>query len=210
MALSSKALQQKRNKKAAKRKSVRKTGSAAAPSGMAAEWLLAAKAPIADVYTPEGLFEKGLGSIWFSRQLEDGRYAMSAFLVDTFCLGVKSSMYTITGADKYQLEMEHFLQQSGEKFVARDPAYVRKLIELAVAYAQELGIEPDADFKIAKIIFGDVDASECEETFHFGRDGNPVYIPGPGDSPSDQRRIIKQLEKLNRDPMALLTRGFDD
>ena len=209
MALSSKALQQKRAKKAVKRKSVKKSSTAAAPTGMAAEWLLAAKAPIADVYTPEGLFEKGIGSIWFSRKLADGRYAMSAFLVDTFCLGVKSSLFTITSAQQYRYEMDHFLQETGEKFVARDPAYVRKLVELAVDFSRKLGLEPDADYKIAKIIFGDVDASACQETFQFGRDGNPIYFPGPSDSLSDQRRIFKQLEKLNMDPAALLTGGFE-
>ena len=132
MALSSKALQQKRTKKAAKRKEAKKSA-APARSKIPQEWFASAHAPIADVYTPEGLFETGLGSVWISRKLDDGRYAMSAFLVDTFCLGVKSSLYAILGPDKYRAELDHFLQQSGEKFVARDPAYARKLVELAVA-----------------------------------------------------------------------------
>ena len=132
MALSSKALQQKRTKKAAKRKEAKKSA-APARSKIPQEWFASAHAPIADVYTPEGLFETGLGSVWISRKLDGGRYAMSAFLVDTFCLGVKSSLYAILGPDKYRAELDHFLQQSGEKFVARDPAYARKLVELAVA-----------------------------------------------------------------------------
>ncbi len=209
MALSSKALQKKRAKKAAKRKEVRKSSSTA-QIGMAAEWLAAAGAPIADVYTPEGLFETGIGSLWFSRRLEDGRYALGVFLVDTFCLGVKNVMYAILDADKYRVQMENFLHISEEKFVPREPAYVRKLVEMAIAYARELGLEPHSDYKIAKLIFGDVDASSCDAHFAFGRDGNPVYIPGPSDTPTEQRHIIKQLEKLNRDPFALLTGGFND
>ena len=209
MALSSKALQQKRTKKAAKKKGGKMPG-ASTRAGIPDVWLAAAKAPIADAYTPEGLFETGLGTVWFSRRLEDGRYAVSAFLVDTYCLGVKNAMYNIFPPDHYHAELEKFLQRSSEQFVARDAAYARKLVELATAYAHQLGIEPHDDYKIAKLIFGDVDASSCEATFNFGRGGKPCYISGPGDTPADLRRILKQLEKVSKDPLTLLTAGIDD
>ena len=209
MALSSKALQQKRTKKAAKRKAAKKSSSPA-KNPMAVEWLAAADAPIADVYTPESLFETGIGSVWFSRRLENGHYALSAFLVDTFCLGVKNAMYSLVSAAKYEEELERFLKHSGETFAACEPTYARKLVELAIAYARELGLEPHPDYKIAKIIFGDVDASQSDAVFTFGRDGNPIYIPGPSDTLSEQRRIIKQLEKLNKDPLGMLLSGIDD
>lgn len=209
MALSSKALQQKRAKKAAKRKEKKRPGPA---SGLAqaGEWLAAASAPIADVYVPEGLFEAGIGTVWFSRLLEDGRYALSVFLVDTFCLGVKNAMYAFMDADRYKVQMENFLHMSEEQFLACEPAYARKLVESAIAYAQGLGFEPHADYKIAKVIFGDVDASASDAHFDFGRDGNPYYMPGPGDTPAEQRRVIKQLEKISKDPYALLAKGFND
>ena len=209
MALSSKALQQKRAKKAAKRKDTRKQGSTA-PKGMAVEWLAAAHAPIADVYVPESLFETGMGSVWFSRKLEDGRYALSVFLLDTFCLGVKNAMYAFMEPERYQVQMENFLHISEEAFIPQEPAYVRKLVESAIAYARELGLPPHPDYKIAKEIFGDVDASDSDAVFTFGRDGNPFYMPGPGDTPAEQRRVIKQLERLNQDPYALLARGLND
>jgi len=209
MALSSKALQQKRAKKAAKRKDVRKSAPSA-HSGKAAEWLAAANAPIADVYIPEGLFDEGLGSVWFSRRLEDGRYALSVFLVDAFCLGVKSTMYAILEPEKYRVHLENFLHISEEAFVPCEPAYLRKLVETAVAYARGLGLDPHVDYKFAKLIFGDVNAADSDAHFSFGRDGNPYYVAGPGDSPAEQRRVIKQLEKLHKDPYALLARGFND
>lgn len=209
MALSSKALQQKRAKKAAKRKETRKPGGPA-HSNMPTEWLAAAHAPVADVYTPEGLFEEGLGSVWFSRRLEDGRYALSVFLVDVYCLGVKSTMYAILDEDKYLMHIENFLNISEETFVPSEPAYARKLVESSIAYARGLGFEPHTDYKIAKILFGDVDVADSDAYFTFGRDGNPYYVPGPGDTPAEQRRVIKQLEKLRKDPYALLARGFND
>lgn len=209
MALSSKALQQKRAKKAAKRKEIRKP-SGTAQTGMAAEWLAAANAPIADVYTPEGLFDEGIGSVWFSRLLEDGRYALSVFLIDSYCLGVKTTLYALLEPERYRTHLENFLHISEEQFVTSEPAYARKLVESAISYARGLGFEPHVDYKIAKIIFGDVDAASSDAHFSFGRDGNPYYVPGPGDSPAEQRRVIKQLEKLRKDPYALLTRGFND
>jgi len=210
MALSSKALQQKRAKKAAKRKDVRKQHSAGSKGLAATEWLLAAHAPIADVYTPERLFAEGLGSVWFSRKLEDGRYALSVFLVDTYCLGVKNAMYALMEPERYRVHLENFLSVSEEEFVPQEPATVRKLVESSIAYAKGLGLEPHADYKIAKEIFGDVVASDSDAVFAFGRDGHPFYIPGPGDSPAEQRRVIKQLERLQQDPYALLARGFND
>lgn len=209
MALSSKALQQKRAKKAAKRKETRKQGPTG-PKGMATEWLAAAHAPIADVYTPEGLFETGMGSVWFSRKLDDGRYALGVFLVDTFCLGVKNAMYAILEPDRYNVQKENFLHISEEAFIPQEPAYARKLVESAILYARALGLEPHADYKIAKEIFGDVVASDSDAVFAFGKDGHPLYMPGPGDTPAEQRRVVKQLERLHQDPYALLARGFND
>lgn len=208
MALSSKALQQKRAKKSAKRKQLKKSSpNASAKSGLPPEWL-AADAPIADVYIPEKLFEIGIGSVWFSRQLEDGRYSMSAFLVDTFCLGVKNAFYSILSPEQYRQEINNFRENSGEDFVTCEPEYARKLVEMAAAYALELGIEPHADYTIAKMIFGDVDASRCDANFQFGRDGKPLYIPVPSDNLSVQRRIMKQLEKHGKDPVGLLINEY--
>lgn len=209
MALSSKALQKKRTKKATKRKETRKNTSAAANS-QAMEWLSAAHAPVADVYVPEQLFDTGIGSVWFSRVLDDGRYALSVFLVDTFCLGVKNAMYGILDAERYRVNLENFLHISEEEFIPQPPEYVRKLVESYIGYAQELGLRPHKDYEIAKVIFGNVEASASDAEFRFGRDGQPVYIPGPGDSPAEQRRIIQQLEKVNKDPYALLMQGLND
>lgn len=209
MALSSKALQKKRAKKAAKRKDVRKPGGSQAGLGLASEWLAAAKAPVADVLIPTKLFEKGLGSVWFSRRLPDGSYALSLFLLDTWCLGVKNAMSGIDDAENYEARLEEFKNVSEEEFVACDAAYARKLIESAEAYARKLGFSPHPDYRLARLLFGDVDTSACTEEFAFGRDGQPFYSPAQGDSPTVQRRIMKHLEKLDLDPLGLLAGRLD-
>lgn len=209
MALSSKALQQKRAKKAAKRKQSKKTA-APAKTAMATEWLTAPNAPIADVFVPEGLFEVGLGSVWFSRKVAEDRYALAVFLLDTYCLGVKSTMSAVLDAAKYQRYLDQFLVESEEKFVPVTPEHAYKLVEMAADYAAQLGFTPHTDYKLAKMIFGDLDPAASDAVFHFGKDGHPLYVPGPGETPTEQRRIMKQLEKLHQDPYALLARGFEE
>ena len=163
--------------------------------GFAQEWAAASRAPVADVWVPAQLFDRGIGSVWISRALPDGDYAIASFLVDTFCLGVKDALYQIVDARKYA-ELMELVQQSPDAPLLREhPAYARKLVERAVAYARELGLEPHADYKAASLLFGDIDASACPASFVFGQDGRPLYIAGPNDSPSFQRRVLKQLEK---------------
>jgi hypothetical protein len=44
-------------------------------------------------------------------------------------------------------------------------------------------------------IFADVSANESDAVFRFGRDGKPVYIPGPSDTAALIRRRLEQLQK---------------
>ena len=194
MTLSQKAQQKKREKKAAKRKEANKA--AARQAGMwtfAREWAAAAQAPVADVLAPETLFERGMGTVWFSRQLSAGRFALAGFLVDTFCLGVKNAMANILSAESYHEAIERTL--ASEPVDRMHPACSRKLVEQAVAYAGDLGLDPHPDYKLAKLIFGDVDAAVCPVSFTFGREGKPFYVSGPNDTPAVQRRILKRLEQ---------------
>jgi hypothetical protein len=196
MTLNAKSLQRKRAKKAAKRKQIQKGSSGIAGFfGFAREWAAASRAPVADVWVPAELFAKGMGTVWLSRSLPSGDYAMAGFLLDTFCLGVKNALYQIVDAQKYA-ELMAQIQHSPDAPLQREhPAYARKLVEGAEAYARDLGFEPHKDFKVARLLFGDIEASSCPASFNFGRDGKPLYIPGPDDTPSFQRRVIKQLEQ---------------
>lgn len=193
MALSQKALQKKRAKKNEKRKIAQKP---AGLLGFAREWGAAASCPVADVLVPTQLFKSGIGNVWFSRRLPDGRYAMAAFLVDVFCLGVKDALFSIAEEHEYLSRLKALDQQFGEEAFSREhPAYARKLVEAAVEYAEQWGLEPHADYKIARLIFGDVDAAACPASFKFGQNGKPFYVCGPHDSPAKQRQICQRLEK---------------
>ncbi|MGH8525045.1 MAG: hypothetical protein ACREXY_12790 [Gammaproteobacteria bacterium] len=196
MALSQNALQKKRTKKNTKRNDKRPTGGRlGALLGFSRDWAAASRAPVVDVLAPCNLFELGMGHVWFSRRLPDGRYAMAGFLVDTFCLGVKNAFYNIMETRQYREALERIFGSTQEGHEQQHPAYARKLVEGAVAYARDLGFDPHFDYRIAKAIFGDVDAAACPVKFVFGQDDKPFYVSGPHDSPSMQRRIVTQLER---------------
>lgn len=196
MALNQKALQKKRAKKSQQRKEARTKLSESLRAGWSfgSEWAAAATAPVADVLVPSSVFEQGMGTVWFSRRLMEGRYALSVFLVDAYCLGVKNALYALAEPDDYARQLA-VTQQQYPDLRREHPAYARKLVEGAAAYAKDLGFEPHPDYKLARLIFGDVDAHACPAAFTFGREGKPFFISGPNQTLKDQKRIMRTLEK---------------
>lgn len=196
MALDQKALQKKRAKRELQRKqakagAARQSGGRALPPG----WTRAAQAPIADVFAPADYQDIGMGTVWLNRRLPDGRYAIAGFVVDTYCLGVKNALYNIVDEAEYASLLAHIQSGAAEVLERQEPEYARKLVEGAVAYAKALGFQPHADYRIARAIFGDIDAAACTVEFTFGRDGKPLYIQGPHDSPTLMRRIALRLSQ---------------
>jgi hypothetical protein len=196
-----KKLQKKRAKREQKRRQA-KTGSSGGQGLLAfsRDWAWAAQGEIADILVPANLFDTGKGTLWFSRKLPDGRHAVAAFLLDVHCLGVKDALYKIAEVGEYPNILERiYAQAPGEmerpQLERQHPSCARKLIEKTAAYAKDLGFEPHADYRIARMIFGDIDASACPESFTFGKDGKPFYVDGPNDTPAMKKRIVKQLER---------------
>ena len=58
---------------------------------------------------------------------------------------------------------------------------VAKIVREAIAYAKPLGFHPDPGYRDAMLVLGDADLDACKETIPLGRDGKPLFIPGPDD-----------------------------
>jgi tetratricopeptide (TPR) repeat protein len=149
----------------------------------------AAHLPIHDSRAPKDLFESGLGMVFLTRTLPGGELAISAFLVDTFCLGVKNAFYRVVSTQEYEQIAQQF---DLEKI---HPSCLRKLVEGAIDYALELGFKPHSDYAGAARLFGNIEASVCPVRFSYGKDGKPCYISGPDDSPAHSRRILDILKR---------------
>jgi hypothetical protein len=76
-----------------------------------------------------------------------------------------------------------------------DPSYARKLVRDLAAWSRSIGFAPHRDFAAVEQIFGDVNPEASDAVFGFGRDGKPMYIPGPNDAASVVQRRIEHLKR---------------
>jgi hypothetical protein len=161
------------------------------PMAWQMQWIT--HAPIHECLVPASLFEQGLGNLVFSRALPDGHIAISVFLLDMFCLGVKNAFFTIATKAEYRARLTRIA--TSQELQPLDPSSFRKLVEGGVAYARELGFHPHADYSMACQIFGNIDAAACKTNFEYGHEGRPLYISGPHESAARVQAILDQLER---------------
>lgn len=144
-----------------------------------------------EAFISANMFDLGQGYVVFTR-FRGGEAELGVFLVDVHCLGVKDAFYTRASENEYEQKvLDRILPSPTRKALA--PSSARKLVEGAVAYAQNLGFAPDADYKLACQVFGGTDAAAATDTFTFGQNGKPFYVQGKFDSPEKCLRILKQL-----------------
>jgi hypothetical protein len=186
---------QKPARKAQRRKQVvaQKRRAELLDASLPARVLRAAHEPIQYCFLSEGIFEIGIGTLVLARGATPHRLALSSFLIDVFCLGIKDVMFESVDRDFFSKYME--ATGAGSPMVAVDPGDSRKLLRDLAAWSQSIGFAPHRNFAAVERIFGDVNADDSEAAFQFGRGGKPVYIRGPNDSASLIRRRIAQLQK---------------
>lgn len=190
MALSQRKLQNKRHQKEIRRR--QKITPTLTKKNR--QWTGVENAPVVDALVPTKIFDLGIGNVWLSRKLPNGLIAVGGFLVDVYCLGIKDTIRKTVDPDEYGLLLAAIRQSSEETYETKAPAYIRKLVEQAAAYAQSLGFDPRPDYDKTKAIFGNLLADECGDVFAFGSNGKPYYVCGPNDSPAFQNRVVKTLE----------------
>lgn len=173
--------QQKVERRAAKRKEKKHQLVRAQSTGLADKLTMSTRFPVLHSVITDSNWKQGIGSVLFSRALPDGTVAVTVFLIDRYCLGVKNATAAVVSRSEYESRFHRGLlsQTPGPEV---PPAEARKYVEAAVDYARGLGFAPHADYQKAKLIFGDVDASACTATFEFGKGGKPMFINGPRDT----------------------------
>jgi hypothetical protein len=192
MAIDPRKRQKQQERRAAKRQAKHRSLAKEKNVSLAQRLGDAANYPILHCWATTDVWTEGLGWVCLSRQLPNGLVGFAVFLVDRYCLGVKNALADVTSRSRYESEIARKMRS---EFTSKElqPAAARKLVESAVEYARSLGFPPHADYHKAKLIFGDIDASECTEDFEFGKDGKPLFIAGPNDSPERCRQIMKAL-----------------
>lgn len=184
--------QKKLERKAASRKEKKHLIVRESSVSLATRFSLAASFPVLHSCISDSSWDMGIGQAYLTRLLPDGQVVVAIFLVDRYCLGVKSSIAEIVPRATYD---RRYAPGRGGKVTNYPPAAVRKYVEGAVAYAHDLGFAPDEDYAVARLVFGDIDSSTSPETFEYGKDGKPFYVSGPNESFQRSREIVATLAR---------------
>ena len=185
----------KRARKAQRRKQVvaQKRRAEAMEASLPARVLRSAHAPVRHCVLTESVFDIGMGTLVLARGATPHQLALSSFLIDVFCLGIKDVMFESVESEVFEMYMD--ATDAGSPMVSVDPSYARKLLRDLAAWSQSIGFAPHRDFAAVERVFGDVSVDTSDAVFRFGRDGKPVYIPGPNDTAHLIQRRIEQLQK---------------
>jgi len=132
----------------------------------------------------------GVASVVLARGRASDAITAAVFLIDTYCFGIKHVFIqemTLEGLAKLAFEMSNVAQVTK---VA--PAYARKLLRDAAAWAAAIGFKPHRDFAAIEQVFGDVEV-DAAAAFTFGLNGKPFYAPEPTETRVQARQRFAHL-----------------
>jgi hypothetical protein len=150
--------------------------------------------PIYECLILSSLFSVGIGEVFVARKLPNAQIAVSVFLVDVFCLGVKNAFFKVTPGEEYD-DMIEEVSGGNREFESIHPSCARSLVEGAVEYAKNLGFNSHADYKKAAQLFGKLDASVCPVHYEYGKNGKPFYMREPYESDMESKKIVDKLHE---------------
>ena len=143
--------------------------------------------PIAECLINEDWKESGLADIIISRQHKSGNYTMGVYLVDMYCLGVKDTFY------KYNISQREYAELK-ESYPFEPVTYneAHNIIYGAIAYAEDLRIDPCYDFNVTQYIMEeDLEDIPLIE-YEFGKNGKPFLVVS---SKRDKNLYVSILNK---------------
>lgn len=132
----------------------------------------------------------GLASVLIARRHRYDKVSVCGYLADVYCLGVKNTYGPEVMDD---LELRRFLSVFFSAYHT-DPIeapieLAREIVWGSIEYARGLGFEPHPSFDAVSAHLG---PSTGQGGITFGKDGKPLYISGPHDSPGS---VIRTLER---------------
>jgi hypothetical protein len=185
-----KKLMKKRSKDQARKRRAAQAGGALGPDPR--KRLLAGRElPLHECLINAGWKERGIANIIISRRQPDGKITFGVYLVDIFCLGLKSSFGNVDFSElRYESELKARAMPD-VSLVECAPDLAHHIIYGGIDYAARFGFKPDPDFKWSQGVLDERGLHEPLPEVEFGKDGKPLFISGPHDN---MDRIIRQLE----------------
>jgi hypothetical protein len=183
--------QQKALARRTERKSVQKAARAVTQASSALTILRQARSyPVLGCWAPPDWDQNGLAVMTVARRQPDGLVTFGTFLVDYYCLGVKTAYFNVDVS--YSRFMNELLPKmmTGAEPIQMPLALAHELIYGGIEYAARWGFRPDADFKQAQLVLDPPDAYPITGQLEFGKEGKPLFIAGPHDN---VQAILRQL-----------------
>src|SRR5262245_60530893 len=151
----------------------------------------AEKWPVVRALVGASLWDEGIGYLLIAREEPEGRLIFASFLVDVYCLGVKDTFWRAGTHQDFEDLIRQMEQVQRMRSIA--PPCLVKIVKGAVEYAQSFGFPPHPDYRHASMLLAGIDPSTCPNQFTFGRDGKPLYIQGPNESPAQAESIMRRI-----------------
>ena len=133
----------------------------------------------------------GMTSLLLAREQDASRVVYAVYLVDLLCLGVKDA-FVRTNVSRTALgrHVQKIFDGAEEPC---DIAFAHQLIYGAIDFARKYGFEPHPDFyrEGADKILDPPGTHPEPYDIEFGRDGGPLYIAGPNDSPAFDQWVVE-------------------
>lgn len=148
--------------------------------------------PIGKCYiAPPDWQESGMAHVIVTRVRPSGNLVMGAFLVDTFCLGVKDAGYheNMTPSD-FEEYLNNYKKGMGLEEISYNEAH--NIIYGAMAFAEEGGIKPAKEFDPAGYILEeDIEDIPLIE-YDFGKNGKHFLVVNPDRKEMPYYHILKK------------------
>ncbi|MFH0898068.1 MAG: hypothetical protein V1855_00635 [bacterium] len=182
--------QQKLAKRKARSKAKQKQTRQANNFGTNAHYIKdALKNPIFECLIDNSSANGGMRHLIVSKMSGTNVVVLGAFLLDTYCLGIKNTFIQPGSMEQYRA------LKSQRPYDEIDPGDAKKLLLDMIDWSRNIGFEPHKDFKKAFKVFDGVNAEDSMAIFEFGKDGKPFFVAGPHDTPAMCSRVLKTLEK---------------
>ena len=137
--------------------------------------------PIYQCLVADGYADMGLTAALIIRKQPSEKYMFASFLIDRYCLGVKSSLCNCN-FDEHQLEEIKEGLRSVGKIEEVNADYFHNLVYASIDFAAENGFSPDKDFDLAERILNPDLIDDGIDDIEVGKDGKPLFISGPYDN----------------------------
>jgi hypothetical protein len=139
--------------------------------------------------------DTGITPVIIARSQDKDHIMFGVYMVDYYCLGIKDAYTRIDySRNRFKRELPRFCVNAP---VSCSVELAHEMIYGALEYAKKLGLEPHLDFykQKADMMLDPPDSHPRENNISFGKDGKPLYIPGPYDSEMKSRFVINTLTR---------------